>query len=821
MQHQTINSTLSPLPPSFAGLIEKTNTRIVTLMGRTVGGHGARLDVGEIKETIAGLLSPGEVLRRDIGAAADDLVNPDAPGALVAGLHGPFFGAIEERIRRELSQLGVKRGAAPSNLTEIVAVLLIAALSERHPNCQLVRDWRRDLEDKHKTPFSYLTGEVADAIVGGVVPKQDGVGAKGKSWNEALAIELLETIVGVFGAEAVRGYADILVQRILAASQPDAVPGRYELPDGSVVVSVIGLSGVKLTPFSSLETLEAVFEHALEPDADLLDKLSERLEGSAYLWSGPIDSPERLPARRLAETVLQRYGWLRTWTPPVKDDRLAQTLAANRTAYPHGMAQRSFNAVENSIVDPTNGDAALDAGEIGAPSRDTGRETAGALQLLHSRDARYTFAPLAITLVGKQFTGKTTLLSGICHDILRGLLQPLPGHEVAFSDATQRFARRSGENWARGADSDRTLALLARYRFSFGPINVELTDIRGHELDHAEPATALKLEPTEGATPAARRAQDQARLVEHLRHANGIIVMAATPEFVAAARDGKDCLDQDAQFALDLQGTALANLMLKVGDIGGTRGADHRPVALVVNRADEIFAATDLDAVYRSAALLGDEDRGGFGTAGVGDHIKSYALRTAIGTVSIAAQSKVARIVDLLKPVLGFIARGTRRYEIFLTTGLPHELDGTRQLASGPGQILQWLLDQLLPSYVAQALEQIGADRKALTEFVALQAAATRYAQPLLSASRWSDFIEAIPGGRKLQRRYRVRLVGKLAAALKRVGIALESDPEPGEIQGALALFADRISFTRDAIEAARAELLEFRVALNAPRPQG
>ena len=810
----TFDSTPSNNAP-FAELVQYVNALIVVLQAKSANGPGP----DRIRESINAVLAPADALRKVAKGPVEDLIAKDpsgaATGGLIDGLNGPFYIAIEERIKKELSQSKVKSGDVPKTQTEVCNVMLLASLAERQPGSPLVASWVKTLNARKHTPFTFMTEVVSDAIVQGVDPDQRGVELSGMRWGEPTGVEMLETIVDIYGPDATDGYARLIVNRIAQAGKPGAKSGQYEMPDGSVIVSIIALTRAGLTPFAAGSAFQNVFGRSINTNTDLLEKLPERLEGSSYLWSGPIGE-QCIPARRLAESVLESNGWLRPWCAPVTNDRLGKELNSDPLVYPRGMAKRSLNGCEDSLVSPTNGDQARDDGEIGGASRNADEETTGQLKLLLNRDAQYQLAPLSITLIGKQMTGKTTLLSGVFHDVLRGSLQPIPDQEIAFSDATQRFALTNADDWAQGADRDRTRALLARYRISIGPVDIELTDIRGHELDQPDPKEALDLTNPEGDSSEARRARDQAQLVEHIRRSDGMILMCATPEFVSAVRDGEDALDKKTKHTLDLQRVALANIISQIERANGNRGADHRAVALVVNRGDEIFAGSDsdLDAVYRSAALLGEEDRGGFGMAGVGDHVKSFALRTAIGTVSMTAQSKVARIIDLMKPVLGFVARTTRRYEVFLTTGLPHAVDDSRQLASGPGQIVQWLLDSLMPSYVAQALVQLEADREALVGFEALLKSARGYARPLLAPGRVQDVIEVMPGGRKLQKRYRTRLTGKLKVSLTRAEIPLETDDDPLAIEAALTLLEDRIGFTRNAIETTAAELEEFRTAL-------
>ena len=850
-------------------LLETTIEQIVALQSK--GTNSPEPD--QIRQVFRTVMAPADELRR---VAKEDKEWEDsvkemvaknesgaATGRLADGFNGYFYNAIADRLTKELSKSKVKRGSAPETLTEVCNVMLLASLAERLPDYPLVTSWVNSLK---QTRFAFMTQVVANAIVKGFDPNECGVAPSGMRWDKSMAITMLETIVYICdGTDATDGYAQLIVDHIVKASKDKAIPGEYEMPDGRIIISIIALSRLGLKPDADAAVFQEVFSRIFETNCDLFETLPEHLKALSYLWSGPNVEP-RVPARRLAESVLCDTDWLHTWSAPVSDDRLSIELSFDPLAYPRGMAKRSCGGTVNRMVTHAHGDQADGLGATGETSRNVEEGTTGQLRLLSSPDQRYQFAPLSITLIGKQNTGKTTLLSGVIHDLLHRSLQPIPRYEIAFHDETQRFALDNADHWARKADHERTTALLARYGISIGPVDIELTEIRGHELDPfsafekicetnhevgqgSETGEADQMEDTSRTGEAGQISQadklnhevartesndspdsnslepphdrDQEQLVEHIRRSDGMILMISTPEFISAVRDGEDRLDKETKHKLGLQRVALANIMNQIDRVNGNRGPDHRAVALVVSHGDKIFEKGDLDAVYRSAALLRDVDRGGFGTAGtdkdgVGDCIKSFALRTPIGTVSLQAQKQVVRIIDMMKPVLSFVARMTRRYEIFLTTGLPRPVDSSRQLASGPGQIVQWLLDSLMPSYVEQALAQIQADRAALVGFKTLLKTAKIYARPLSAPGRFQDAIEYLPGGRKLLKYYRNRWTGKLKVCLKRAGVKLEeTEPEPLAIEAALMELADRIGFTRNAINTIAAELEEFRAALS------
>ncbi|MDP9808293.1 hypothetical protein J2W42_001131 [Rhizobium tibeticum] len=150
----------------------------------------------------------------------------------------------------------------------------------------------------------------------------------------------------------------------------------------------------------------------------------------------------------------------------------------------------------------------------------------------------------------------------------------------------------------------------------------------------------------------------------------------------------------------------------------------HLPIAIVINKADEIFGNNWFEKLGTTSLVVEGTQRGiSLGTAAPGDPSSPYGrlkhaiqYNKAVGRDATAQQlllQFVERFEAFFKTMLG----ATYRYQILLTTSV-NDLSGKGPVVHGVVEAMSWMIRQLLPAFEQQAANTLDADLKALDAMI-------------------------------------------------------------------------------------------------------
>ena len=720
------------------------------------------------------------------------------------------------------SPLDAVHSEGPRTLRDVLGVLCDYMLADANEYGTTGHRWSADLKVDGVTPYRYLTGPVANRILGGVVSDADESNwslrqardpdTNNTVWSLETAYELLSLVVDALGEDFVPRYANDFLGRCDLALAGTAPRGAFEGVDGRLLVAVIGLSRFRGLNPSDPAGFPKIFRGFEYPE-----DLPRRLNAWIWLWTGSKDS-ERPVVRRLAEKVLHGAGWMRDWEGKAEDDHLFETLRDNPDAFPRDLGRSMAIPASTSIGGSTS------PSEPGACD----------FQLLDTNEV-YAFRPITIAVLGMSGVGKTSLVNAVLHHLLDDRAELFEGADAfVLADRGSRAIRDGIAAWREGGDTPGTSETVLDYDFEIPRLmTVRLIDHGGRFLDlggEAEggsgEAGAAELpsegeseeaEDSSGSEPSTTGEGRQARengqaeadgvLANTMAQADGVILVLSAESLIQEARKGR--------VAPDRRTPELDAIAVRLGHILRSRCSDHVPVALTVSKLDQIIEDTeDYKAMYKLGAVFGDGVSGGHLPRVRAKELLAWSVRRPITTLSLAVQSTITRTVNALGPVLAQIAAYTRRVELFFTSSKPFVLE-SGAMSSGPAAIISWMLrDNLVPAFLAQAKVQIERDREAVSLAKKDLEIVRMNVRSIAIDPRAGAVISVLPGWNKLYNKLRTKRIKALKQVLGRYNEEkeIEDDPSNDKLFAARDRFKARIDHATREIDAMETRLEAFEV---------
>lgn len=736
---------------------------------------------------LSALRDPGRLLQAQGGEAHGFLL--DLEGGLRPELARSFYQEVGGIVTGSLGQPRPAPRNGPQSLEHILRDIVAYVVFEARPDDGFGTRWAETLQAAGRTPLDFLLSTVSGAVLA-------AAGAEGGPGVDD-AEGLLQMIAHAIGPTEVAGFAEYVAGDLAVRHRIGTGPGPGL---AAAVTAAMGLAAFAgLTP-EDAAACEAQF--ARSRIAGLIDDrepCGELLRRSVHLWLAEAGTG---PRRALVEQVLSNAGWLGPWTAhgSIGADPLWQRLEQAPAASPGALAQGVARRMRVTFTDTFGADRDRDFG--------------GLLAL----DEAYAIRPLRVMLLGPSTCGKTSFVTGVLHELLVNAGAVLGGRPVLMGDEVTRRYQSGGDVWCNGQDPGRTQEACVVYPMRLGDVDIEIVDHRGGLLNYASGAPMAGV--TDGDDPLSP--EDAEEMRETLRHAasgaGGLIVFLNT-ETLLGHIDSLRRGDRPAAEQLFRTVTAeIAAMATRLNAVEQNRSLENMPIAAVVNKADLIFQGDDFRAAYEGGRLFGDVPRGAFGLNDPRRAMIDWATRQPSATASAEVQTTVVRLIDALSPLLLEAHARSRRYEMFLTSSHAVVRGGVIS-GQGPRQVFVWMLDALLPSYVAQALERIEADEAELKRARKVGAALHRLAlaarfdpaSPMATVSRF------VPGGRRAFDKNRRRALGDLCSLLAGYGIALDGDPArtgTPEIDAALDQFDRRLAHTAASIAAVRKRFADLKTDL-------
>ena len=371
--------------------------------------------------------------------------------------------------------------------------------------------------------------------------------------------------------------------------------------------------------------------------------------------------------------------------------------------------------------------------------------------------------------------------------------------ELVLADRCSEAIRDRLRSWSNGENPSSTEETILDYTLELPRLMaIRLVDHRGALID-------LRRDP-EPDTEGRDAGQDARLLTEAMKQVDGIAALISVESLVGEARGDRVAADQRVP-----EVDCIAD---RLGGVLSGRQSPHPPVGLVVNKLDDILTDDEgFRSMFKDGAAFGDGVAGGYLPRVTVEELTEWSVRQPLATRSLAAQSIVSRSLKVLAPVFAQLAAHTRRIELFFTSSKagPAHTHHRTDSPAGPTAVVSWLLkESLVPAFIAQANEQIAADRKTVASNAKDRDVARRISRMVAVDPRAGAALSLLPGAPKVIKKVRDRRLTLLDGILRRYGIELAKDPANDEIFSACEQLAARIDHSTAEIDAMENRLADF-----------
>ncbi len=396
------------------------------------------------------------------------------------------------------------------------------------------------------------------------------------------------------------------------------------------------------------------------------------------LWMGPLKEKDASANMLLARHLFGAWKWYSVET--ISSFKLKNPIGDN----PKDLVKR--NVYKNYRFDDDDNEITINSGKPLIALRD---------------EETIRFNPVKLSLLGKAEAGKSTFLASLDNSVTRdndvqglhGNLQvnvPQHGDQVRYENL-KKFRNR--EPLDPTADTH-----PFRYNVPNTGFSIEIFDHAGGHLLGEQGGNIRE----DGARETQIKVKDKV-----LQEADALTILlndvTLTPFLKSSVFPDEETQRESRLEADKHRQRILSNIELAFTSNSGRKDI---PIALVVNKADELF---DLEFQVSQKILLdcrmfGDERMPDLSAKKTDrDQLIHWILYCGLGTKSLLSHLILQRAIDFLVPIIQICAPKTQRIEVFF-------INSVDQNENGPFKVIEWVIEELKEPFINQAKERLQAD---------------------------------------------------------------------------------------------------------------